>query len=77
MMTDSLYRCPSCEWFFRAEDWSEENDICKPCLDGMEEGEEDYEDSEEIDPRCFFCNQIDNCICDEITDRHRERNLDT
>jgi len=72
MTTDSLYCCPSCEWFFRAEDWSEENDICKPCLEGMEGGEENHEDDQDDDPRCFFCNHIDDCICDETTDRYKE-----
>jgi hypothetical protein len=42
----------------------------------MEVGEEDNEDSEDTDPRCFFCNEIDGCICDEITDRYKERDLD-
>ena len=32
----SIYRCPSCENFFVIDDWSEENDICQPCLQGIE-----------------------------------------
>ena len=36
-MTDqALYRCPSCEYFFRIDDWSMGNDLCVPCANEME-----------------------------------------
>jgi uncharacterized protein (DUF983 family) len=32
----AVYRCPSCEHFFLVDGWSEENDLCKLCLEGFE-----------------------------------------
>ena len=32
----AIYRCPSCEHYFRIDDWSEDNDICQQCLTEME-----------------------------------------
>jgi hypothetical protein len=36
MTAQSLYRCPSCENFFRVTDWSAGNDLCIPCVTEME-----------------------------------------
>jgi len=36
MPDQALYRCPSCEYFFRIDDWSMENDLCVPCFTEME-----------------------------------------
>ena len=32
----AVYRCPSCEHFWLADGWSEDNDICNNCLEGFE-----------------------------------------
>lgn len=47
----------------------------EPCNDDDCEGlyvPEDYDFDD--DPRCSTCEKID-CICDELTDRYRERDL--
>lgn len=34
----SVYRCPSCEHFWLFDGWSEDNDLCKMCLEEHETG---------------------------------------
>lgn len=68
--SESLYRCPSCENFFRITDWSVENDLCIPCYNEMEPSDDEdlwiYEDEDE--DNCFFCNAANDCVCDSQTD---------
>jgi len=68
----AVYRCPSCEHFFLVDGWSEDNDICKLCLEGFEMTPEE-EDEEE---HCFFCERDGNdCICDATYDFKIEQEI--
>lgn len=66
----SIYRCPSCENFYTIDDWSEENDVCEPCMQGIEFPPPEEEEDEE-EP-CFICNNNGSCVCDERTDAYKE-----
>lgn len=45
----------------------------EPCTEDDCEGIIEI-DTEGLDEDCFFCNKFD-CICDELTDRYKERDL--
>lgn len=71
----SIYRCPSCENFYTIDDWSEENDLCEPCMQGIEFPPQGEEEDEEA--YCFICDHdASKCVCDERTDAYFEARLD-
>ena len=70
----AVYRCPSCEHFFLVDGWSEENDLCKLCLEGFEMTPE--EEDEQEDEGCFICNTNSGCVFDANTDAYFEARLD-
>lgn len=71
-----VYRCPSCEHFFYIDGWSEENDICKLCLEGIDYEPEGENHEDEDDDYCFICDSSPNCVCDERTDAYKEYWMD-
>jgi hypothetical protein len=60
---------------------SEPSQHCEYCSDPIEickELEEcpgAYKNRLEIEGGCFFCDSRKSCICDEVTDAYRERDL--